>query len=175
VGACGSPAVMMLPMYLGELRATLGGTVTVLMTHTAATFLPPHTAGLLAERVVSGDDPADWPAENQARLVEEHDILVVLPATANILSIAATGAAPNRLSAVILASAFPVVYFPAMNSAMWSKPAVRRNVEQLREDGQHVAEPVPQERYDVFARHAVNDPTLPPPPQVARIVADLLP
>ncbi|MFI5712017.1 flavoprotein [Kribbella sp. NPDC051620] len=174
IGASGSAAVMMLPLYLGALRAHLGGTYTVLMTHTAATFLPPDSVRLLAERVVSGEAPADWPADNHARLAAEHDILAVLPATANILSLAAAGAAPNRLAATILAAEFPIVHFPSMNSAMWAKPAVARNIAQLRADGQHVIDPVRTDRYDVGAARTLNDPGLPPPPAVAQKVAELL-
>jgi hypothetical protein len=58
IGASGSAAVMMLPMYVGALRDALGGTYTVVMTHTAATFLPPHTVELVAERVVSDAAPS---------------------------------------------------------------------------------------------------------------------
>jgi phosphopantothenoylcysteine synthetase/decarboxylase len=174
IGASGSAAVMMLPMYVGALRSRVGGTYTVLMTHTASTFLPPHTVELVAERVVSGDSPSGWAADNHARLVAEHDILAVLPATAHMLATAATGSAPNRLAAVILASDFPVAFFPVMNDEMWKKPAVRRNIARLREDGYHVNEPIWQERYDVGSRRVVNDPTLPPPPQVAEVIGGLL-
>jgi phosphopantothenoylcysteine synthetase/decarboxylase len=174
IGASGSAAVMMLPMYVGALRGALGGTYTVVMTHTAATFLPPHTVELVAERVVSGDSPAGWAEDNHARLVAGHDILVVLPATAHTLAQAATGGAPNRLSAVILAADFPVVFFPVMNDAMWNKPAVKRNIAQLREDGYHVNEPVWGDRYDVGSGAVLHDPTLPPPPVVAQVVGGLL-
>ncbi len=68
IGASGSAAVAMLPAYINALRATFTGTVTVLMTHTAATFLPPHTVALFADRVVTGAEPGDWPRENHAAL-----------------------------------------------------------------------------------------------------------
>ncbi|MFB9830799.1 flavoprotein [Actinoallomurus acaciae] len=174
IGASGSAAVMMLPMYIGALRSALGGTYTVIMTHTASTFLPPHTVELVAERVVGGDSPADWAQDNHARLVAEHDILVVLPATAHMLSQAATGAAPNRLSAVILAANLPVLFFPVMNADMWNKAAVKRNIAQLREDGYHVNEPVWADRYDVGSGTVLHDPTLPPPPVVAQVVGENL-
>lgn len=165
----------MLPTYLAALREQIGGTYTVLMTHTAATFLPPHTVALSAERVISGESPSDWPTDKPSRLVADHDILVVLPATANILSQAATGAAPDRLSTVILASTFPVIFFPHMGSAMWDKPATKRNIAQLREDGYHVAEPVMHGTYDVSMRRFLHHPALPPPLQMAQMVEELLP
>lgn len=175
VGATGSVAVTMLPTYLAALREQIGGIYTVLMTRTAAQFLPPHTVGLSAERVISGESPSDWPTDKPSRLVADHDILVVLPATANILWQAATGAASDRLSTIILASTFPVVFLPHMGSAMWGKDATRRNIAQLREDGYHVADPVMHDSYDVSVGRLINHPTLPPPPQVVQIVKELLP
>ncbi|KNB52808.1 flavoprotein [Streptomyces caatingaensis] len=173
VGATGSVAVTALPSYLDALRARLGGTYTVLMTHTAASFIPPDTVRLGAERVVHGEAPADWPTDKPSRLVADHDILVVLPATANILSAAATGAAPNRIATVILSSTFPVVFFPHMGGPMWNKPAVQRNVAQLRADGHHVPEPEWHESVDLSGL-TTRHPALPAPEKAAEIVAELL-
>jgi phosphopantothenoylcysteine synthetase/decarboxylase len=174
IGATGSIAVTALPAYLAELRGQLGGTYTVLMTHTAATFLPPTTVAIHAERVVSGESPDDWPTDKPSRLAADHDIVVVLPATANMLAAAASGAAPNRLTTVILSTRSPVVFFPSMGAAMWDKPAVRRNIEQLRADGHHVPEPVWHDSYDVGSRTVSNHPTMPPPAELAKIVGSLL-
>jgi phosphopantothenoylcysteine synthetase/decarboxylase len=174
IGATGSIAVTNLPAYLTELRSQLGGTYTVLMTHTAATFLAPSTAAIFAERVVSGDAPEDWPTDKPSRLAAEHDIVVVLPATAHTLAAAASGAAPNRLTTVLLSVRYPVVFFPSMGAAMWDKPAVRRNVAQIREDGNHVPEPAWHDSYDVSTGARSNHPTMPPPPVVAKIVGELL-
>ncbi|GGK21763.1 hypothetical protein GCM10011583_62250 [Streptomyces camponoticapitis] len=75
IGATGSAAVAMLPVYIGALRGAFTGTITVLMTHTATTFIPPHTVGLFADRVVTGTEPADWARENQETLAAEHDLM----------------------------------------------------------------------------------------------------
>ncbi|MEU4805610.1 flavoprotein [Actinosynnema sp. NPDC023587] len=174
VGVTGSVAVTNLPAHLTALRDRLGGTITLLMTHTATAFLSPATAAIHAERVISGERPEDWPTDKPSRLVADHDVLVVLPATANVLAAAATGAAPNRLTTVILAATFPVVYFPSMGGSMWRKPAVRRNVEQIRADGGHVPEPVWHDSFDVGMRTTSHHPTMPPPEHVAKIVAELL-
>ncbi|GAA1348361.1 flavoprotein [Saccharothrix algeriensis] len=174
VGATGSVAVTALPAYLTEMRSRLGGTYTVLMTHTATTFLPPTTVAIHAERVVSGESPEDWPTDKPSRLAAGHDVVVVLPATANMLAAVATGAAPNRLTTVILSTTCPVVYFPSMGAAMWRKPAVQRNVAQIRADGGHVPEPEWHDSYDVGSRSMSHHPTMPPPPEVAKIVGDLL-
>ncbi|MFK3980298.1 flavoprotein [Micromonospora sp. NPDC050397] len=174
VGASGSMSVTMLPPYLTALHAELAETMTVVMTHSARRFLPAHTVGLLADRVVTGDDPADWPTDNQASLAAGHDIVIVLPATANMLAAAATGAAPNLLAGVILAATCPVVFFPVMSASMWAKPSVARNIEQLRADGHHVVDPAWAERYDVASRSVAENPTLPPPPAVVAAVRELL-
>jgi phosphopantothenoylcysteine synthetase/decarboxylase len=174
VGATGSIAVTALPAYLAELRSQLGGTYTVLMTHTAATFLPPTTVAIHAERIVAGESPDDWPTDKPSRLAADHDIVVVLPATANMLAAVATGAAPNRLTTVILSTRSPVVFFPSMGGAMWEQPAVRRNVEQLRADGHHVPEPVWHHGYDVQMGTETHHPTMPSPAEVAKIVGTLL-
>jgi len=175
VGATGSIAVSMLPMYLDALRERLGGTYTVLMTSTAATFIPPHTIGLSAERVVAGESPSDWPTDKPSRLAADHDLMLVLPATANILSAAATGAAPNRLATVILAVTYPVIFFPHMGAAMWDKPAVRRNVAQLIEDGNHVVDPVWHESYDVVSGSVSGHPAIPSPQDVVKAVQSYWP
>src|SRR3954451_24541371 len=61
VGAAGSMSVTTLPPYLAALHQELASTLTVVMTRSAQRFLPAETVGLLANRVVTGDDPAHWP------------------------------------------------------------------------------------------------------------------
>ncbi|MFJ3672500.1 flavoprotein [Streptomyces sp. NPDC090106] len=175
IGATGSAAVATLPAYVNALRATFTGTVTVLMTHTAATFLPPHTTRLFADRVVTGAAPDDWAQENHATLAAEHDLMAVLPATANTLSAVASGAVPNMLTATISAAEFPVVFFPVMTGEMWGKPAVRRNVEQLRQDGYHVVDPQQGRRYDVGLREFVKAPMPPAPAQFVELMREFMP
>ena len=68
-------------------------------------------------------------------------LLCVAPATANFLAKAAHGLADDLLSTLYLTFAGPVVVAPAMNCQMWSKPAVQRNVAQLRSDGVHLVDP----------------------------------
>ncbi|MEU7768845.1 flavoprotein [Nocardia sp. NPDC049190] len=147
------------------------GTVTVLMTHSATTFLPASTMGRFADKVVTGNDASTWARENHASLAAEHDVFVVLPATANVLSAAAaTGAAPNMLTATIIATTAPVVFFPVMSAQMWAKPAIQRNVAQLREDGHDVIEPAVGPRYDVALGNFVQSPAPPSPPQFIETV-----
>lgn len=161
IGVSGSIDTMLLPSYLSAIKANLDCTLTVIMTPSATTFLPPTTLAIYADRVISGEKPEDWPTDKPSRIVADHDLLAVMPATANTLATAAQGGAPNRLATVILAANFPILFFPVMGAAMWEKPAVRRNVAQLREDGYQVFEPVWHEHFDAQFQTMVGHPSLP--------------
>jgi phosphopantothenoylcysteine synthetase/decarboxylase len=173
VGATGSIAVSELPAYIRALRAAFGGSYTVVLTHTAEKFVHPPAIGLAAERVVHGEDPANWSTDRPSRLAGDHDLVLVLPATAHILAAAATGAAPNRLATVILSSPKPSVFVPHMGAAMWEKPAVVRNVAQLRADGHHVVEPVWESSHDVVTGEMIRHPAIPAPDHVVAELAQL--
>jgi phosphopantothenoylcysteine synthetase/decarboxylase len=174
IGASGSGAVAFLPMYLSALRAEFSGRVTVLMTHTATTFLPASTMSLFADEVVTGDDPGAWARSNHVSLAEHHDLFVVLPATANTLAAAASGAAPNLLATTVLEFDSPAVFFPVMSGPMWAKSAVQRNVDTLRLDGHEVVDPGVGPRHDVSLGRVVTGPTPPTPPQfVEKVVSRL--
>jgi phosphopantothenoylcysteine synthetase/decarboxylase len=165
----------LLPTYLSALRGTFDGTVTVLMTHTATTFLPASTLALFADKVVTGNDPATWARDNHSSLTADADLFVVLPATANVLSAAAAGAAPNLLTAAILAAPSPALFFPVMSAEMWAQPSVRRNVAQLRADGHEIIDPAIGTRYDVAAGAMVDSPVPPAPPQFVEVLSRHLP
>ena len=75
------------------------------------------------------------------RLPKQADVFIIMPATANIISKAASGIADDLISTSIVASTCPVVFVPSMNSAMWFNKIIQRNVELLRENGYTVMEP----------------------------------
>ncbi|MCE7010867.1 flavoprotein [Kibdelosporangium philippinense] len=175
IGASGSAAVAMLPMYISGLRAQFTGTITVLMTPTATRFLPAHTVALFADRVVTGEPESSWARHNQATLAAEHDMLAVLPATANLLAATASGAAGNMLSTTILAATFPVAIFPVMTGEMWEKPSVQRNVEVIKADGYRVVAPEWGKRYDVALGGFVESTVPPAPPMVVSVIRELMP
>ncbi|MFG3346469.1 flavoprotein [Streptomyces sp. NPDC048018] len=175
VGATGSIAVTRLPSYVEAMRRQIAGsTFTVLLTHTAASFVSPESLALFAERVVYGDSPADWPTDKPSRLAGDHDLLAVLPATAHTLAAAAGGAAPNRLMTVALSVDCPVVYFPVMGAKMWHKPAVQRNIARIREDGGLVNEPEWHDGFDPTTGTSSHHPGLPSPEAVAAVIDGLL-
>ncbi len=117
--------------------------VTAVLTDAASTFVGEATFAALTGRSVARRlfDPARHPLGGHIELVAAADIVVVAPATADLLAKAAHGLADDLLSTLLLAAECPVILAPAMNAAMWAKPAVQRNVRQLAEDGLGIIEP----------------------------------
>jgi phosphopantothenoylcysteine decarboxylase/phosphopantothenate--cysteine ligase len=91
--------------------------------------------------VIAGWDDVSGGAAPHVRLAMWPDVILVLPATANFLGKLAHGLADDVLSSVVLAADCPVVIAPTMNPRMWSKPAVQRNIDQLRTDGYEILAP----------------------------------
>jgi phosphopantothenoylcysteine decarboxylase/phosphopantothenate--cysteine ligase len=120
-----------------------GAGVTVVMTDAACRFVGPATFEALTARPVYRTvfDNAEFPLGAHIGLAERAKLLVVAPATADFMAKATSGAADDLLSTLYLAFTGTVLLAPAMNTAMWSKPAVQRNVEQLRADGVRFVDP----------------------------------
>ena len=113
-----------------------GAEVSVIMTEAAQRFVTPLSFQALgAKRVYTGDWQQDNCAIPHIEATKEASLLLVAPATANILAKAAQGLADDLLSAAILAARCPVAYAPAMNTFMWHNQATQRNVTQLTQDG----------------------------------------
>ena len=108
-----------------------GAEVSVIMTEAAQRFVTPLSFQALgAKRVYTGDWEQDNCAIPHIEATKEASLLLVAPATANILAKAAQGLADDLLSAAILAARCPVAYAPAMNTFMWHNQATQRNVAQ---------------------------------------------
>ena len=106
------------------------------MTEAAQRFVTPLSFQALgAKCVYTGDWQQDNCAIPHIEATKEASLLLVAPATANILAKAAQGLADDLLSAAILAARCPVAYAPAMNTFMWHNQATQRNVTQLTQDG----------------------------------------
>ena len=114
-----------------------GVAVRCVLTGAARQFITTLSAGALSgERVFTDLFDADSEFDvGHIRLARETDVVVVAPATADLMAKMATGAADDLASAVLLATARPVLIAPAMNPRMWSHPATRRNLATLLEDG----------------------------------------
>lgn len=113
-----------------------GAEVSVIMTEAAQRFVTPLSFQALgAKKVYTGDWDDSTTAIPHIEATKEASLLLVAPATANILAKAAQGLADDLLSAAILAARCPVAYAPAMNTFMWHNQATQRNVTQLTQDG----------------------------------------
>jgi phosphopantothenoylcysteine decarboxylase / phosphopantothenate---cysteine ligase len=121
-----------------------GCEVSVAMTRHATEFVQPLTFRALTESHVSVDDydPLNPDPIAHINFSQNIDLLLVVPATANIIAKFANGVADDFLSSTYLACTAPVMIAPAMNTTMWEQPATQRNIEQLKADGVHFVEPV---------------------------------
>jgi len=122
-----------------------GHEVSVVMTDAATEFITPLTLQVLTRKpvLVSLEDEKQSWKPGHIELADNADLLVVAPASANVLGNLANGLAPDPLSSIYLAlpRTTPVLIAPAMNGKMWLHPATQRNVTRLREDGCHFVEP----------------------------------
>lgn len=111
--------------------------VTVAMTRNARRFVGPATFRALTRRAVL---TSMWRWEETGAFLhlepgEAADLVVVAPATANIIGKLAGGVADELVSTLLLGAAGPVMLAPAMNTRMWRHPSVQRNVTYLKENG----------------------------------------
>ncbi|MFD2181327.1 bifunctional phosphopantothenoylcysteine decarboxylase/phosphopantothenate--cysteine ligase CoaBC [Rhodoplanes azumiensis] len=114
-----------------------GAGVRVVMTRSATEFVTPLSAGALAGEPAYTDlfDAKTEFDVGHIRLARDCDLVVVAPATANLMAKMAGGHADDLASTVLLATDRPVLIAPAMNPVMWAATATRRNVAQLVADG----------------------------------------
>lgn len=114
-----------------------GHGVSVVMTAAAEEFIGAATFRALTGRPVatSSFPPHEHPLGPHIELARKAELLCVAPATANLMAKAASGIADDLLSTLLLSFDGPVLMAPAMNREMWDKPAVQRNIAQLKEDG----------------------------------------
>ena len=118
-----------------------GHNVTVIPTEAATRFVGVATWEALSGNPVSNSVFDDVHQVNHVRLGHEADLIVVAPATADLLARAATGQASDLLTNTLLMARGPVLFAPAMHTEMWQHAATRANVETLRGRGVAVLEP----------------------------------
>src|ERR1700694_1103260 len=120
-----------------------GCEVRVAMTRHACEFVQPLTFRALSGSHVIVDDHAPDNPDPIAHITfsQTVDLLLIAPATANIIAKFANGVADDFLTSTYLASTAPVLIAPAMNTTMWEHPATRRNLKALRADGVRIFEP----------------------------------
>ncbi len=146
--------------------------VRAVLTESAKQFVTPLSLGVLTEDTVY-NDLFDLKAEREIghiQLSREADLIVVAPATANILAKMASGIADDLATTLLLATDKPVLAVPAMNVRMWHHKATQRNLDQLRADGVHIMEPA----VGTMACNEWGKGRLPEPTEIADEIERLL-
>lgn len=130
-------------LELIRLLAREGVGTRAILTRAGAEFVTPLSVSALSGEKVFQElfDLTDEAEMGHIELSRSADLVVVCPATADLLAKAANGLANDLASTALLATDKPVLMVPAMNVRMWEHAAVRRNVATLRADGVHVMEP----------------------------------
>ena len=136
LGVSGSIAAYKAADLTSQLRKR-GAEVYPVMTAGAEKFITPLTLQTLARQPVSAelwDEGNGW-QPGHVELADKADLLLVAPATANVIAQFAHGLAPDYLGSLYLVCRAPVLIAPAMNGKMWSHPATAANVATLRARG----------------------------------------
>ena len=142
VAVCGGIAAYKVADLVSKL-VQAGAGVTACMTDNARQFVTPLTFQALTHRPVhttmwlaaGAADTAGASVLDHLGLTEKADLMLIAPATANMIAKAACGLADDLVSTMICASACPVIFAPAMNSRMWLNPICQENVNKLKKLG----------------------------------------
>jgi phosphopantothenoylcysteine decarboxylase/phosphopantothenate--cysteine ligase len=132
VGVCGGIAAYKVADVVSKL-VQAGAGVSVVMTEEAVKFVTPLTFQALSGRVVrtSTFDLTDSSDPQHIALTERADLMLIAPATSNIIAKIAHGLCDDQVSLMVAAAACPVVFAPAMNNRMWANPIAQENVAKL--------------------------------------------
>jgi phosphopantothenoylcysteine decarboxylase/phosphopantothenate--cysteine ligase len=142
------------------------------MTKSAAEFVTPLSMAVMTEDQVYGHmfDLKEESEIGHIQLSRQADLIVVCPATANIIAKMAAGIADDLATTILLATDKPVLAVPAMNVRMWNHRATQRNLTQLRADGVHIMAP----DEGAMACGEFGPGRLPEPPAVAEQICAML-
>ena len=132
VGVCGGIAAYKVADVVSKL-VQLGTGVTVVMTDEAQKFIAPLTFEALSGRPVrtSTFNLLESSDPQHIALTERADLMLIAPATANIIAKVTHGLCDDLVSLMIAAAACPVIFAPAMNNRMWENPIAKENVARL--------------------------------------------
>ncbi|MBL0385141.1 Mersacidin decarboxylase [Tumebacillus sp. ITR2] len=176
VGASASIGVTNLLDYLSTMRfLQVAREIQVIMTDKAARMIPPTTVEALCKSRVYTDfyEPGTGRVLH-IELAQWADFFLILPASANLLAKAAHGIGDDLLSTTIIASTSPLAFVPNMNSVMMNKPAIQRNIKQLREDGYAIIDPVMQVGYQASTGKRIEAPCMPQVADLRLRMAEIL-
>ena len=146
-----------------------GASVRCVVTASGQKFVTPMTLAALSEDKVYTDlfDLKDEAEMGHIQLSRQADLVVIAPATADLMAKMAAGIADDLATTLLLATDKPVLVVPAMNVRMWAHPATQRNVAQLRADGLTVMSP----DEGPMACGEFGPGRLPEPEAIAKIIA----
>ena len=118
--------------------------ISAILTKGGAEFITPLAVSSLTGEPTHTDlfSLKDEVEMGHIRLSREADLIIVAPASADLITKMANGNSDDLASATLLAANKPIYIAPAMNHAMWSHPATKRNIAQLKKDGIHIIDPV---------------------------------
>ena len=142
VGVSGGVAVYKALDVISRLRKK-DVEVHVIMTKSATEFVTPLSFQSLSQNMAIIDmfaEPKAWEIQHIS-LAKKADLMLIVPATANIIGKVANGIADDMLSTTIMATKAPVIFCPAMNTNMYENPIVQRNINLLKEFGYEFIEP----------------------------------
>ena len=159
-------------LELVRLLKRQGIAVRPVMTKSATEFVTPLSMAVMTEDHVYGDmfDLKEEREIGHIQLSRQADLIVICPATANILAKMAAGISDDLATTILLATDKPVLAVPAMNVRMWDHPATRRNLQQLRADGVTIMDP----DEGSMACGEFGPGRLPEPPDVAARICAML-
>ena len=121
-----------------------GASVNVIMTKNATEFITPLTLETLSKNKVVIDmfEKKEHVEVEHISLAQKADLVLVVPATANIIGKVANGIADDMLSTTIMATPAPIVFAPAMNNEMYNNRIVQDNIKKLKEYGYYFISPI---------------------------------
>lgn len=163
----GASAALDLPSHLAHWRREVSGPMSVMLTHSALTFVQPSAIGLIADEVIAPGGPAVNPVTfaNRARL------FVVAPASANFIVSAALGLASSPALTAMLATPAPRIVFPHMNPTMWRAPTTQQAVRTLREQDMVVVSPEDSTVLTLWRGEFETGKAMPAPARTAVVIS----
>lgn len=169
VGCTGALQMLSIGDYIAAMRSVGIRRIGVVLSPSAAAMTSPASLEAIVNEVF-----IELPmTRNHIALSRDYQRLVVVPATANFLASAATGGARNGVELMLIAMPTPSVIVPAMNSVMWSKPAIQRNILALKEDGHTVLAPQEREVYEAASKDFRSGVAASTPYEVANAVREI--
>lgn len=143
IGVCGGIAAYKVCDLVSRLRKAEAN-VNVIMTKAAINFINPLTFQSLSSNTVVVDmfkEPKYWEIQHIS-LAKKSDIVLIAPATANIIGKIANGIADDMLTTTVMATKAPVIFAPAMNSNMYENSIIQENISKLKNKGYHFIDPI---------------------------------